>query len=89
MRLNKKKDNKIVMHVVSLVLGIISIVTVLFWYLSLPCGIVSIVFGIKSYKKYDQKVGLAGMILGIIGVSLCILIYISLIIIVFLSNGIY
>ena len=82
---NKKKEN-IVSHVVSLVLGIISILTVLFWYISMPSGIISIVLGINSYKKYDKKMGLAGMITGIVGISLCLLIYISLMILVFIEN---
>jgi hypothetical protein len=84
-----KKENRIVSHVVSLVLGIISIVTILFWYISMPSGIISIVLGAKSYKRYDKKVGLAGMITGIVGLSLCLLIYISLIIIVIIENNGY
>jgi hypothetical protein len=84
-----KKENRIVSHVVALVLGIISIVTVLFWYISIPSGIISIVLGAGSYKKHDKKVGLAGMITGIVGLSLCLLIYISLIIIVVIENNGY
>ncbi len=84
-----KNEERIVSHVVSLVLGIISIVTSFFWYISLPSGIIAMVLGTKSYKEYGKKVGLAGMITGIIGVSLCVLLYISIIIIVVLSNGGY
>ena len=84
-----KSEERIVSHVVSLVLGIISIVTSFFWYISLPSGIIAMVLGTKSYKEYGKKVGLAGMITGIIGVSLCVLLYISIIIIVVLSNGGY
>ena len=89
MRLKKKNDNKIVIHIVSLVLGIISIVTVLFWYLSMPCGIISIILGVKSYKKYEKKLGLAGMITGIVGLSICLLIYISFLIIIIIQNNGY
>ncbi len=85
--MKKTEEKNIVSHVVSLVLGIISIVTVLFWYISLPSGITAIVLGTKSYKRYDKKIGLAGMITGIVGVSLCLLIYISLVIIIILDNG--
>ncbi len=84
-----KTDNRIVSHIVSLVLGIISIVTILFWYISLPSGIIAIVLGNKSYKKEGKKLGLAGLITGIIGITLCLLIYISLaIIIIILENAI-
>ena len=87
--MKKIKENKTSSHVASLVLGIISIVTILFWYISIPSGIISIVLGSKSYKKYDKKIGLAGMITGIVGLSLCLLIYISVIIIIFIENSGY
>ena len=81
-----KNENK-VSHIVSLVLGIISVVTTFFWYISLPTGITAIVLGITSYKKQSKKLGLAGMITGIVGVSICLLIYITLIIILIVQNA--
>ena len=82
-----KNNNRILSHIVSLVLGIISIITNLFWYISLPSGITAIVLGAKSYKKEGKKLGLAGLITGIVGVSLCLLIYITLVIIIILRNA--
>lgn len=41
--------------IASLVLGIISIVTFLFWYITLPCGILAIVFGVKSNRITGGK----------------------------------
>ena len=84
----KKEEKRIVSHVVSLVLGIISILTTFFWYISLPSGITAIVLGVRSYKKEGKNIGLAGMITGIVGTSICLLIYISLIIIIILQNHI-
>ena len=81
-----KNENK-VSHIVSLVLGIISVVTTFFWYISLPTGITAIVLGITSYKKQSKKLGLAGMITGIAGVSICLLIYITLLIILIVQNA--
>jgi len=83
----KKENNnrKYVSHIVSLVLGIISILTTFFWYMSLPTGITAIILGANSYKKRGSKMGLAGMITGIVGVSICIFIYISLIILILLN----
>ena len=52
----KDKNNRIVSHIVSLVLGIISVITVLFWYLSLPTGITAIILGAKSYKKEGKAI---------------------------------
>ena len=82
-----KNNNRILSHIISLVLGIISVVTTLFWYISLPAGITAIVLGAKSYKKEGKKLGLAGLITGIVGVSLCLLIYITLVIIIILQNA--
>lgn len=78
--------NKSVMHIASLVLGIISIVSALFWYITIPTGILAIIFGVKSAKKTGSKIGKAGMITGIVGLSLFAFIYISLILIIILSN---
>ena len=84
--MDKKQENRVVSHIVALVLGIVSVMSTLFWYISLPSGILSIIYGIKSYKSYNKKLGLAGLITGIVGVSICLFIYISLAIIIILSN---
>ncbi len=81
-----EEKNKNVMHICSLVLGIISIVFALFWYIALPTGILSIVFGVKSAKKTGSKIGKAGMITGIIGLSLSVFMYISMILIIVVEN---
>ena len=80
---NKKYSG---MPVASLVLGIISILTGLFYYLSLPTGITAIVLGVKSAKKLGSKMGKAGLILGIIGVSWTAFLYISFFLILILAN---
>lgn len=81
--MNEKKQVK---DVASLVLGIISVVTALFWYITLPTGILAIVFGAKSARKTGSKIGKAGMITGIVGVSLFAFIYVSLTLILILGN---
>lgn len=83
--INNRKKNK-VLHIAALVLGIISVMTGLFWYMALPTGIMAIVFGIKSYRGYGSKLGLSGFILGIVGTSITVFIYLSFIIILILQN---
>jgi len=78
--------NKSTMHITSLVLGIISVVTAAFWYITLPTGILAIIFGVKSVRKTGSKIGKAGLITGIVGISLFAFIYISLFLMLFLSN---
>ena len=75
--MKNKNEERAVMHIVSLVLGIISILTGFFWYMSIPAGIVAIIFGVKTYKKMGSIVGLA----------LSLLIYITLFIILVFENG--
>ena len=80
------EENKNVMHICSLVLGIISIVFALFWYIALPTGILSIIFGVKSARRTRSKIGKAGMITGIIGLSLSVFMYVSIILIIVVEN---
>ncbi len=78
--------NKSVIHIVSLVLGIISIVSALFWYITLPTGITAIVLGVKSSRRTGSKMGKAGMITGIVGLSLFAFMYIGIILLLVLAN---
>lgn len=70
---NEKVES--LLGVASLVLGIITVVSVCFYYISLPCGILAIIYGVKAKKRYRSKQGTAGFILGIIGLSLLVFIY--------------
>ncbi len=80
-----EEKKKSAMAIASLPLGIISIVTNWFWYLSLPTGILAIIFGAKTTKKLGSKLGKSGLITGIIGVSLCAFIYVSMILITIIN----
>ena len=79
---NRKKSAAAVS---SLVLGIISIVFALFYYISLPTGILAIIFGARSAKRTGSKIGKSGLITGIIGLSICLFLYISMVILLWLS----
>ena len=80
------EKNKSGMNVASLTLGIISIITALFWYISLPTGILAIIFGVKSIKKTGSSIGKAGLTTGIIGLSLFAFIYLGLTLIIIASS---
>lgn len=84
--MEENNSNKSTMHIASLVLGIVSIVTTLFWYITIPTGILGIVLGVKSAKRTGSKIGKAGMITGIVGLSLFAFIYIGIIMMIILSN---
>lgn len=73
-------------NITGFVCGIISILTALFYYISIPTGVLSIVFSVKGIRKSGSKLAKSGLILGIIGLSLCALLYILFITIIVLSN---
>ena len=73
------EKDKNVMHIASFVLSIISLITTLFWYITLSTGILAIVFGVKSAKRYGSKLGKAGLIIGIIALSLFVFNYMCMI----------
>lgn len=56
--------------VISITLGIISIITAFFWFIAFPTAILAIIFGNKGRKMYSSSTSLAGMILGIVGISI-------------------
>jgi len=72
--INKKNSS---MPGASLALGIVSIVFALFWYITIPTGVLAIIFGKKSANRFGSKLGKAGLITGIVGLSLFAFIYVS------------
>lgn len=60
-------------NITSLILGIVSIISCCAWYISLPTGIIAIIFSIAGKKDAGRGMGVAGMIMGIIGTILTIL----------------
>ncbi len=62
----------------ALTLGIISIIFNLMWYISIPTGVLAIVFGVKGTKRTGSRMAKAGMICGIVGVTLCLVCYLGI-----------
>ncbi len=60
-------------NIASMVLGIVSLVAFCFWYISIPCAILAIIFGIVGRHKGGHGMGIAGLVLGIIVVVLWVL----------------
>lgn len=64
------------MSIASLVLGIVSVVLFCYTYISIPCAILAIIFGILGKKKGGKGMAKAGLILGIIAMALIVFIWI-------------
>ena len=73
-----EKDKK-GFSIAALVLGIIAIVLCCIWYISVPCGILAIIFGIIGIKSSKKGMSIAGLITGAIGLVISIIIFIALV----------
>ena len=58
------------LSIAAMVLGIVSVVLCCIWYLSIPCAILAIVFGIIGKKRDGRGMAIAGLVLGIIAIAL-------------------
>lgn len=80
------EKNYKVMPVASFVMGIIAIVSFLFYYISIPASILAIIFGVKSRKETGSKLSMTAVILGIVAISMCAFIYFLMITGIILST---
>ncbi len=73
-----EENNKKGWCIASLVLGIISIVFFCLWNISIPCGVLAIIFGIAGIKSKSKGMAISGLITGAIGllISMTIVIFI-------------
>ncbi len=62
----------------SLVLGIVSILTAIFWFVGALLGVLAIIFGSLSLKSAGRKKAITGIVLGSIGVVLSFLLILVL-----------
>ncbi len=73
-----EKDKK-GFSIAALVLGIIAIVLCCVWYISVPCGILAIIFGIIGIKSSKKGMSIAGLITGAIGLVISIIMFVALV----------
>lgn len=64
--------------IASLVLGIVALVFFCLWYISIPCGILAVIFGILGIKTINKGMAIAGLITGAIGLVISTLIIVGL-----------
>lgn len=74
----KKETNKDRkgLAIAAMVLGIVSLVLFCIWYISLPCAILAIIFGIIAIKSSKRGMAIAGISTGAVGAILMILLYV-------------
>ena len=74
---NAPKSERKGFNITSMILGIISVVCFCWWYVSVPCAIIAIIFSVAGKKDAGKGMGTAGMILGIIALALYVLMLIG------------
>ena len=70
----KQKEDKKGFCIASLVLGIVTLIFFCIWYISIPCGILAIIFGILGIKSTGKGMAVAGLTTGTIGLVISIII---------------
>lgn len=68
--------------IVSIVFGIISLASVLWWYICIPCAVISICSTIAGYKLGNKELNIAGVVLSSVAVGM----YITLTSFIYLQN---
>ena len=65
------------MNIAALVLGIVSLVTWCAWFISIPCSILALVFGIIGIKKPGKSMAIGGIVTGAISLAIWVFIFIG------------
>lgn len=67
---NEPKQEAKGFSITSMVLGIISLVLLCVWYISIPCGILAIVFSFVGKKRGGKGMAIAGLVTGIVSLAI-------------------
>ena len=71
---NEKKSG---LSISSMVLGIVSIVTWCNCFISIPCSILALIFGILGVKKSEKGMAIAGIVTGSIALAIWVLVFLG------------
>lgn len=77
-KVEKPNKDKKGFCIASMVLGIVALVLFCIWYISIPCAILAIIFGILGIKSTKKALAITGLVTGSIGliVSIAIITFI-------------
>lgn len=63
------------LSIAAMVLGIVSIVTWCAWFISIPCSILALIFGIIGVKKPGKGMAITGIVTGSIVLAIWVLMF--------------
>ena len=78
------EENKVVneskgLSIAAMVLGIVSLCMLCLWYVSIPCAILAVIFGLVGRKKGGKGMAITGLVLGVIALTFDIVIIVGFI----------
>ena len=73
--INKEKTPGL--SVASMVLGIVSKLTGCAWFISIPCSILALIFGILGVKKPGKGMAITGIVTGSIVLAIWVLVFLG------------
>lgn len=65
------------LSVAAMVLGIVSIVIWCAWFISIPCSILALIFGILGVKKPGKGIAITGIVTGSIALAIWVLLFLG------------
>ena len=69
-------DTRKGLSIAAMVLGMVSLVFFCIWYISIPCAVLAIIFGIIGKKRANQGMAVAGLVMGIIAAALWVVLFV-------------
>ena len=67
--MDEKQESK-GLSIAAMVLGIIAVILFCYPFISIPCAILAIIFGVIGKKQGGKGMGIAGLVLGIVALAL-------------------
>lgn len=65
------------LSIAAMVLGIVSIVIWCAWFISIPCSILALIFGILGVKKPGKGMAITGIVTGSIVLAIWVLVFLG------------
>lgn len=65
------------LNIAALVLGIVSLVLWCVWFISIPCSIIALIFGIIGVKKAGKSMAIGGIVTGSIALAIWVILFLG------------
>lgn len=81
------EENKVNgLAIAAMILGIVALVLWCVWFVSIPCAIIALVFGILSVKKKGKGMAITGIVTGSVTIAIWMMLFLGAIIFGFTTD---